>query len=598
MRRDEHPAMRERPWTRRRLRLALLSAVAECGLEHDGFEDDSDALFWVQRTVGSAARRGEFSSNIALALAARVGIAPRELAQRLAPRAAACLGWTGDVTAANGFLNFGMNDEFLHSQIGRAMEGGERWGAGAALAATRILVEFVSAEPNGPLPLGAARIAALGDALCRILALQGADVTREFYLNDDASNSKMRLLGESVAAHYGAAFGHDIEPPEGALDDAFVRGVAAGIARDEGDIHLRLPENERTAAFARRALQAAVARQKQTLHDFGVNFDVWTSEQALRDEGRVEATLNTLRERGHLFERDGAQWLRTSAFGDEADRPLLRPTPDAPAGKPTYLASDIAYHAFKMERGFDRIINIWTVEHRAYVGRTHAALRAAGCDAERVEVVLCEGVRWLRDGTPVQRGRDGGAFTLDEALAELDRDTLRFWLLLRDWDAVAQVDDELASRDDEINPAYAARLVPARLSTMLGELEARAASESASETANVGSATPLWSEEERNLARLVALWPDTVETAALRREPQRVAHFLSAIAATVRALLAASRPDSANASAGAAAQAEEGPQRTQSQKAKLEARIELLCAARVTAVNALRALGMEAGANL
>lgn len=531
--------------------------------------------FWVGKQATGNGKRGgarfDFTSNIALALAARSGIAPRGLARRIAAR----LDWPGRVEEANGFLNFTMDDEFLRSQVERALREGERWGAGAALEGTRIVVEFVSAEPNGPLPFAAGRIAAMGDALCRILASQGASVTREFYLNDAASSSKMRLLGESVAAHYLAAFGHEVEPPEGALDDAFVREVAAALAREDGAAHALRPESERSADFARRALQAAVARQKQTLHDFGVHFDVWTSEQALRDEGRVEATLHTLRERGHLYEREGAQWLCTTAFGDEADRPLVRAD-----GKPTYLATDIAYHIFKMERGFDRLINIWTVEHRAYVARTHAALRAAGCDDARVEVVLCEGARWLRDGTPARRGRDDGPFTLDEALAELDRDTLRFWLLTRDWDDVASVEVELASRDDETNPAYAARLAPSRLDTMLGEIEAHTApSPQPTQAPAPNSQLPIqWSDEERNLARLVALWPDAAETAALRREPQRVARFVGEIADAVRALLAAARPVE--------------------EETKLEARGRLLRAARVTATNALRVLGMETGAKL
>jgi arginyl-tRNA synthetase len=455
----------------------------------------------------------------------------------------------------------------------------------------RVNVEFVSSDPSGPISFAAGRIAAMGDALCRILSLQGADVTREFFLNDAESSSKMRLLGESVAAFYLAEFGHEVEPPEGLLDDAFVRGVARDIAGRSGNDYLLVPDTERIAAFARAACEAAVAAQKQTLREFGVRFDVWTSENALRREGRVQAAIHKLEELGHTYSRDGALWLRTTSFGDEADRPLVRPTSRVPAGDPTYLASDIAYHIFKFERGFELLINIWTAEHRTYIARTRAALQAAGCDPNRLEVLPCEGARSLRDGTPVAQGKNGGAFTLDEALQEVNRDTLRFWMLRRDRDTAVDIDTEMARRDDESNPGYAARLVPARLSTMIRELEARlgATSKSAinSQTTE-GASTPAWSAEERELARLVALWPDTVETAALRREPQRVAQFVTEMAAAVRALLMASRPDVAR----------EGTQSTQGSTTDSEMRLSLLRAARVTVTNALQSLGMDAATRL
>lgn len=514
-------------------------------------------------------RRGDWTSNVALAGAKDLKMAPAELARLLVNEMSSL--WPGTVEEANGFLNFAMDDDFLKGRIALALEQGDVWGAGDALRDERVVVEFVSAEPSGALPFSSARTAAMGDALCRLLTLQGANVTREFFINDALSSSKTRLLGESVSALYLAQFGHDSQPPEGALDDEFARRVARDIASADGNAWVLVPESERVLEFARRAVRAAVALQKQTLQIFGVHFDVWTSEQALRDEGRVEAVINRLRERGHAYERDGALWLRTTQWGDAADRPLVRPAPESPEGKPTYLATDIAYHIFKLERGFDRLINIWTAEHGAYVARTRAALQAASCEWERVEVLLCEGARWLRDGTPVRRGKNSDAFTLDEALSETDRDTLCFWMLNRDWKDISSVDSETARRDDETNLAYAARLLPSRLDTLIRELEARTTSTDEDVNAE-------WNNEEREVARLVALWPDTALTSALEREPQRVARFVTEMATAVRALLMVSRPAS-----------------TESTNESNAARLQLLRAARITANNALRVVGMTVG---
>ncbi|HVF10435.1 MAG TPA: DALR anticodon-binding domain-containing protein [Abditibacteriaceae bacterium] len=537
------------------------------------------------------AGRGDFASNAALVLAAAVGMPGAAVAALLGEHLQQSEVWRGarvfQVEEANGFLNFRFDDNFLGEQIARALREGARYGSGTALAGTRINVEFVSTDPTGPLPFGAGRIAATGEALCRLLEFQGAAVTREFFLNDTETSSKMRLLGESVAAFYLQAFGHggDARPPrpEGALEDDFVRDVAASIVQREGNSYLLVPEAERAAAFAHQAREAAVAAQQRTLRDFGVRFDVWTSEEALRREGRIAAVVRKLQERGQLYVREDTLWLRSTEFGDETDRPLVRSN-----GEPSYLAADIAYHCFKFERGFDLLLNIWTAQHRPYVARTRAALRAAGCDANRLEVLLCENARLLRDGAFLASGRDGGHPTLEQALQDIDAATLRFWFLQRNWDDISEIDLESARRADETNPAYAARLAPARLGTMIRQLEALPATapdpEPAAESSTASSTA--WSTEERELARLVALWPDEAETAARERQPQRVARFVVEIAAVVRRLLAA---ETGNAEAR---NAESQNQESQNQESR-RARLPLLRAAQITVSNALRALGIE-----
>jgi len=503
-------------WTRERLRTAILEAAGACGFEMEA-----------GRLMVSRARhgRGEFASNAPLVLTASTGASPREIGARLGECLLETGDWPGPIEEANGFLNFGYDDNYLNTQLARALAEGEHYGSGKSLAGQRINVEFVSADPTGPVPLGGARHAVVGEALCRALEFQGADVTREFYLNDVESSPTMRLLGESVAALYLAAFGRDGESPEGALRDSFVRAVAEDVIAREGNRFLLVPEAERTAAFAHRARDMAVAAQKQSLRDFGAVFDVWTSENALRLEGRVTSVLERLQSRGHAYLRDGALWLRSTEFGDDSDRPLVRAN-----GQPTYLAADIAYHVFKLERGFDLLLNLWSAGHQAYVQRTRAALQAEGYAAEVLEVHVCEGARLASDGTML-RGQGGGELSLGEALQELDRDTLWFALLLPDWAVEADIDVEAARVDDDSNPVYAARLATSRLKTMLGQAEARPQ-----------RAEAPWTDEGRALARLVALWPDEAESAALSRKPQKVARFLLELGDSVAKLLAATVP--------------------------------------------------------
>lgn len=552
----------DRAITRQSLREAVQSAIEDAHRAGELALPDSVSVAEIAFEVRLARREnGAFSCTAALALAALTRRRPREIAEILRARLQAAKLWPGSIEETNGFLNFRMDEAFVTDQITRAVREGARYGAGNSLAGRRANVEFVSSDPTGPLTLSSARIAALGEALCRLLEAQGASVTREYFVNDVPTSSKMRLLGESVGAFYETSFGRRGETPEGILQDDFVRRVASEIASRDGNSHLLEPESERNLFFARQAAAAAVESQKTALQNFGVRFDLWTSENTLRAEGRIAAIVAKLRALGHTFERDGALWLRTTSFGDESDRPLLRPTKSVPGGQPTYLASDIAYHVWKFERGFDLVLDIWTAEHRPYVARTRAALSAIGCDVTRLETLVCEGARLLEDGEAV-KSAGGEPLLLEDALGEVDAGTLRLHLLLAPWDEICEIDLEIATRDDERNPAYAARLAPSRLATMIGECAAAPLSEAA------------LSAEETELARLVALWPDTLENAALRREPQLVARWTVDFAGAVRRVLAGARP-------GAASQS----------------RLDLLRGAQAAITSALKVLGIEAREN-
>ena len=495
--------------------------------------------------------RGDFWSNAPLVLSRVLKVSPRECADKLK---AHLKDWPGTIDETKGFLNFRMDESAIKSIVAQAAHEGARFGAGKALTGQRVNVEFVSSEPNGLLTLTSARHAVCGEALCRLLEFQGADVTREFFLNDVPTSSKMRLLGESVGAFYEAYFHKTESLPEGILQDEFVRGLAHDLAVRDGNRHLLEPEAERTLFFAQEAAQAAVRAQKEELQKLGVRFDLWVSESNLHNEGVVQSTVEKLRQRGHVYERDGALWLQTSQFGDEKDHPLVRSN-----GQPTYLASDIAYHVWKFNRAFDLVLNIWSGEHRPYVARTQAALRAVGCDVNKLEIIVCEGARLRLDGETMT-GRDDAPLLWQDAQGEVDESHLRLLILLFDWNDSASLDVENAARDDETNPAYAARLIPSRLATMTRQIEAQ----------NTGSSSE-YSTEEAELARLVALWPDTVENAALRHAPQRVAQWTVEFSLAVRRLLAVSQPGTVSAQ-----------------------QLELLKAAQSAIQSALNILGIEA----
>jgi arginyl-tRNA synthetase len=418
-----------------------------------------------------------------------------------------------------------MNNSLLQSQIDQAFQQGAAFGAAGEWSGRRVSVEFVSADPIGPLNLHRGRIAICGDALCRLLKWQGAAVTREYLINDDESSSRLNLLGESILSQYSAIFGKESKPPEGALDTPFVREVAKQIAERDGNRYLLTPEEEAAKTFAGDACRRAIRSHQRSLEALDVSIDLWVYETALIREGRLQAAANQLRENDAIYERDGITWIATSKWGDQTDRSLTRQT-----GAPTYLASDIAYHLYRFERGYDTLINIWSDEHAQYVERTQAALAAAGFDPEHLKVLLCAPLHWTRDGIALPE--DESLSTIDEALAHFDTGTLRLALLLQDMDRPAVLDQELLSRDDQSNPAYQLLLLPARLAALQREAGAQNS-----------NATGEWNEAETDLAKWVALWSETVETATTQLSPQRIAIYLQEGAKLTEKLLAAHRTD-------------------------------------------------------
>lgn len=502
---------------------------------------------------------GEFSSNAPLRLASVLRQSPAQIGQTLIERLAP--EFDGRIEFVAGRLNFFMSDQAIVESLERATREGAHYGSSDALRGQRILVEYVSSDPTGPLPFAAGRRAVIGEAICRLLEDQGARVTREFYLNDATTSSKNRLLGEGVANYYLKAFGQDAPAPDGAFDNAFVRAVAAELTRRDGARWLNVSSGERLAACSQAALDAAIESQRATMESIGTRFDAWVSEQEMETDGRVAAAIERLQSRGNTYENEGALWLKTSEFGDSADRVLKRGD-----GSPTYFAGDIAYHLWKVERDFDAVINVWNATHELYVARTLAALKAAGAPAEKFEFVIVNGAGLKRDGVPLRMGLSGSEILMNEELQELDGDRLKFFFERIEPGKTAEVDIETAGRDDETNPAYAVQLLPSRLARLTREAQGRAPQNGD----KIGDVA--WSVGERELARIVALWPDTAHEATARRAPALVASFALEMAQATRELLSATAPSAVpNA-----------------------LRLELLRAAGFVAAAALKTLGIEA----
>jgi arginyl-tRNA synthetase len=443
---------------------------------------------------------GDYSTNAALLLAPRLDSSPREVAVRLGAALEARLGGALERTdvAGPGFLNMFVSDRWLTDALGGVIASAERFGA-AADTGESIDLEFVSANPTGPVHIGHARGAAYGDALARLLAFRGYAVTREFYVND--YGSQVLKLGESVRA---VALGEPV-PEDGYRGDYVAALVPAERART-----LDIDE------LSREALAACLAQIRSSLERFGVNFEVWFSERSLHDNGAVEATLARLAELGETYTQDGALWLRTTARGDDRDRVLIRSD-----GQPTYFCSDIAYLENKRSRGFDRLVYVWGSDHHGYESRMKAAWEALGGDREAVELIAFQFVHLVVGGgaRTAMSKREGEYVTLDELVDRVGVDAARWFLLARSHDTTVELDVELATSQSSDNPVYYVQYAHARIASMLAKLGPHRVERALEAPAAV---EPLHPSERALLKRLLAFPADLAE-AVERRAAHRVA---------------------------------------------------------------------------
>jgi len=489
---------------------------------------------------------GDYASNIALQLSKGLRRNPRQIAEEIAKASAPALAATGlfePLTVAGaGFLNIRVKPEAKLGVIRRALDEGADYGRARASKPESIQIEFVSANPTGPLHVGHGRGAAYGDSLAKLLEFAGARVTREFYVND--AGRQMDILVVSVWLRYLEARGEVVPFPEGGYRGEYVREIAARLADahavrfERASVVLPQAEDPDAAldaqiAYAREllgedwklaqdfALEAMLADQREDLAAFRVFFDYWFSEQALHDKGLIDKALALLQARGHLFEQGGALWFRSSAFGDEKDRVVRREN-----GQYTYFASDIAYHLDKFERGFDRVIDIWGADHHGYVARVKGALEAFGLDPGKLEIALVQFAVLYRNGEKVAMGKRSGEFvTLRELREEVGNDAARFFYVLRKSDQHLDFDLDLARSESSDNPVYYVQYAHARVCSVFSQWGGDPKS-----LARV-SLEPLKGERELVLAQRLAEFPELILTAARERAPHSLAFYLRELAA-------------------------------------------------------------------
>jgi arginyl-tRNA synthetase len=452
---------------------------------------------------------GDYSTNAALLLAPRLDASPREVAERIGVELRQGLGarLARFEVAGPGFLNLFLDDSWLLGALAEALAEGEAFGAGAAERPERVMVEFVSANPTGPMHVGHARNAAYGDALARMLEFSGQRVAREFYVND--AGSQVRTFGESIQA-----LARGEQPAEDGYQGDYIADLAA---------QLKDAATSDPATLGRAGVTVMIDEIQTSLAAFGVHdFDRWTYESALHegDPSPVAHALSLLAELGHTYTSEGALWLRSTEFGDDKDRVLVRSN-----GEHTYFASDIAYHQDKRERGFERQIDVWGADHHGYVRRMKAAYEALGGDPAELELLIMQLVHLVRSGERAQMSKRAGEFvTLDDLVGEIGVDAARWYLLARSHDTTVDLDLDLARSQSNENPVYYVQYAHARIVSVLAKAGPERVAAAVSEPLTATSEHELH-PSERALIKLLLDFPVELRSATERRAPHRVAAY-------------------------------------------------------------------------
>ncbi|HEY3293549.1 MAG TPA: arginine--tRNA ligase [Candidatus Nanopelagicaceae bacterium] len=491
-----------------RIRSALTALVAEGALS-----GEIPAEVRLERPKNRD--HGDYASSIALQMAKSSGRAPREIAGLLKQSLEAMDEVSSVEVAGPGFINVTLSRASAAGVVPQIIIAGEKYGSGAALAGVSINLEFISANPTGPLHLGHTRWAAVGDALGRVLSAAGASVTREFYIND--RGNQMDLFGASVRA---AALGWAI--PENGYQGAYINDLAQMILSDDPSI-LSLSEDEQIVEFRERAYKAQLSQQQQVLDDFGTHFDVWFSERSLHNSGAVEHGLEKLRSQGHVFEQDGAIWLRTSDFGDDKDRVLVKS-----GGELTYFASDTAYYINKRERGFDVCIYMLGADHHGYVNRLRTVAACAGDDPEyNIHVLIGQLVKIMEGGEEVKLSKRAGTIiTLEDLVEKVGVDAARYTLTRYPVDTPMVLDVDVLKKRTNDNPVYYVQYAYARISGVLRNAKELNVPHSLADF----DPTLLTHDRENELLGALAEFPRVVQGAAELREPHRIARYLEELA--------------------------------------------------------------------
>ena len=470
---------------------------------------------------------GDYATNIAMVIASKQGTNPRELAGELIQtiRDADTEGDVSDISVAGpGFINITMSPGFWSRILKTVLEKGEDYACSDMGAGKQVQVEFVSANPTGPLHVGHGRGAALGDALANILQCAGYQVQREYYIND--AGNQIQTLGISVYARYLELFGRENVFPEEGYKGDYIREIAERFVKEDGDLYLNMSEDKAVEEIAVKSAPLILDDIRQDLEEFGVFFDLWFSETDLLERGDVQKTLKEMEKRGTTFRHEGALWFRSTDKGDDKDRVLVKSD-----GSLTYFASDVAYHRDKYERGFDTVINVWGADHHGYVARMKASIQGLGRDPDDLQIVLVQLVSLVRKGQPVAMSTRAGEFvTLREVRNEVGRDAARFIFLTRKSDSKLDFDLDLAKEKSNDNPVYYVQYAHARICSILRNAEEQGVSlpEPGGVDLNL-----LDLPEEKELIRHIAALPDVIEGVAISMEPHRITTYLRDIATTL-----------------------------------------------------------------
>lgn len=509
---------------------------------------------------------GDYSTNMAMQLARIAKKAPRQIAEEIVASFDKGKASIEKMDIAGpGFINFYMNNSYLTKLIPSVLEAGEHYGETNIGQGEKIQVEFVSANPTGDLHLGHARGAAVGDALCSVLSKAGYDVSREYYIND--AGNQINNLALSVEVRYFEALGLEKPMPEDGYRGEDIIAIGKKLAEDFGDRFVHEEESERQAFFREYGLKYELDKLRYDLENFRVPFDVWYSETSLYENGKIDQALEALREKGHVYEEDGATWFRSTTFGDDKDRVLIKKD-----GSYTYLLPDIAYHKDKLDRGFDKLINVWGADHHGYIPRMKAAIEALGYKKGTLEVEIIQLVHLYKNGEKMKMSkRTGKAVTMRDLIEEVGLDAVRYFFAMRSADTHMDFDLDLAVSTSNENPVYYAQYAHARICSMLRQGE-----EQGLKPAADLDFSHIQSEKEYDLLKTIGGFPEAVAEAAEKRIPHRVTNYIYDLASALHSFYNAEKViDPEN-------------------KEKSRARLALMKATQITLNNALQLIGVSA----
>ena len=462
---------------------------------------------------------GDYATNVAMLMAPLEKKSPRKIAQAIIEQ----IPQNDEIVeklevAGPGFINFFLSQSYWLKTFKDISLQGNDYGKSQLGKGKRINIEYVSANPTGPLHIGHGRGAAVGDALANILKAVGYDVSREYYIND--AGNQMELLGKSVYARYLQLLEKDVAFPSDFYQGEYISEIAQHILSQHGNQYENTGESETLTFFTSFAIDAILKGIQKDLKDFGIHFDTWFSEKTLHKEKTVDRAIEELKRKDYTYQNEGHLWFKSTLFGDDKDRVVIRDN-----GVPTYFASDCAYHLNKLERGFKRVINIWGADHHGYIPRIKAVIEAFGKNRDVIEVLLVQFVNLLRDGTPVAMSTRSGTFvTLREVINEVGKDAVKYTFLTRRSDAHLDFDLEVAKKQSDENPVYYVQYAHARICNIIKFAEEQGIPLPQSDDVDLEL---LSLPEEMNLIKQLSSYPEIVESCALSLEPHRITIYLN-----------------------------------------------------------------------